>query len=403
MHQKALSKAVPPWLQILNFLVIIIFCFCSTILYSYETKAKSALVVDNKTGITIYEKNSTKPLPPASMSKLMTLNLIFEALEDNRISLDTKFRISADASSKGGSKMFINEGQLVSVEALIKGIAIVSGNDACIALAEGLSGTEDNFVRKMNLRAQELNLTRSYFTNSTGWPSQSHLMSANDLVTLAIRLQKKFPKYYKYFAEKEFTFNGIKQPNRNPLLKLDLGADGLKTGYTQEAGYGLVGSAKFLNRRITFVISGLSSAKERALEAERIANWAFRDFIIFNIFVKDQLVAEIDVWMGKKDKLKVKTQSEISTLISYGSKRLVKAVLITKTPIIAPILKGEEIGQIQVTIPSFNAGEKERTVFFPVVAAEDILKTNFLGRRISSSALLLRKLRNIMDFNTVLN
>ena len=274
-------------------LYILLLCTLNSAAYSFDTLAKSAIVFDETTGSILLEKDADKPLPPASMSKLMTLLLAFEALQDGRVSLETKFRVSAKASQKGGSKMFIEENQLVSVEDLVRGITVASGNDACIALAEALNGTEDSFVSRMNIKAKDLGLTNSYFTNSTGWPATQHVMSARDLLKLAIHVREKYPEYYHYFQEKEFTWNGIRQQNRNPLLNTGIGADGLKTGHTEEAGYGLVGSSKLGDRRVSFVLAGLKTSQDRKFEGEKIANWAFRDFSVVNLFPNDLILVHM--------------------------------------------------------------------------------------------------------------
>ena len=206
-----------------------LFIFSNTFVFSFDTTAKSAILYDETTNSVLFEKLADKPLPPASMSKLMTLLLTFEALEEKRISLTTKFRVSEKASKKGGSTMFLEKNQIVSVENLIKGISVVSGNDACIVIAEGLNGTEESFVQRMNLKAKDLNLLNSNFNNSTGWPSPGHVMSVRDLLKIALILKNEYPNYYKYFLDTEFTWNEITQPNRNPLLNLNLGVDGLKT------------------------------------------------------------------------------------------------------------------------------------------------------------------------------
>ena len=239
------------------FIGILIFCSWSSLAFSFDTIARTAIVLDEETNSIILEKNADQPLPPASMSKLMTLLLTFEALEEGRINLETMFRVSKKAFLKGGSKMFVEENQLVSVEDLIRGITVASGNDACIVIAEGLNGTESSFVSRMNLKAKDLGLSNSNFTKSTGWPSPGHVMSARDLLTLSIRTIEDFPEYYHYYADKEFTYNEIKQSNRNPLLYTNLDADGLKTGHTSLGGYGLVATAKKNNRRLILILNGL--------------------------------------------------------------------------------------------------------------------------------------------------
>ena len=245
---------------------------------AFETIARAAMVIDQTTGTVLLAKNENMALPPASMSKLMTLNMLFEALQDGRVTLDTKFTVSAKASKKGGSRMFLRDGERVSIENLIKGIIVLSGNDACIVVAENLAGSEEDFARIMTARARKLGMKNSTFANATGWPDPNQRMSAADLVFLANRIITQFPEFYGYFSIKSFSWADIDQNNRNPLLGLVEGADGLKTGHTQEAGYGLVGSAKQGDRRVVLMITGLNSVQERAREGERLMNWAFRQF-----------------------------------------------------------------------------------------------------------------------------
>ena len=234
----------------------------------FETKAREALVVDHATGIVLFAKDADRPMPPASMSKLMTLYMLFEALRDERVTRETLFNVSARAQAMGGSRMFVEAGTQVPVEALIHGIIVASGNDACVVVAEGLAGTEEEFAEQMTARARELGMAHTTLKNSSGWPEEGHAMSAEDLVILSRRIIADFPEFYAYFKETEFTWNDITQPNRNPLLKPGIGADGLKTGHTEAAGYGLVGSAVQNGQRIVFVVSGLASVSERAAETE---------------------------------------------------------------------------------------------------------------------------------------
>ena len=360
-------------------LVIIFSCWCNLV-YCFDTVAKSAIVFDETTNSVIFEKEADKAYPPASMSKLMTLVLAFEALEEGRIKLDTTFRVSAKASQKGGSKMFIEENQLVSVENLIRGITVASGNDACIALAEGLNGTEDSFVSRMNLKAKDLGLDNSHFSNSTGWPSPGHVMSARDLLILSIYVRKNYSKYYGYFQELTYSWNGIQQSNRNPLLKLNIGADGLKTGYTRESGYGLVGSASLGARRISFVLNGLNTSEERKLESEKIVKWAFRDFTVFSIFPDDHTLARAPVWIGDKDYAELKTKQEINILIPYGKKNDIKATVQVKTPIRTPIKENDQIGILKITAPSFIAGGQNRVIEFPLVSVFQVNKGNLIKK-----------------------
>src|SRR6056297_3555869 len=270
---------------------------------AFETSARAAYVVDVTTGTVLLNKNADTPLPPASMSKLMTLYVAFEAVRSGRLTLDERLPVSEHAMSYGGSTMFLDTTDKVRVEDLLRGIIVLSGNDACAVIAEALSpdGTEAGFARFMTQRAQKMGMTNSTFMNSNGWPEAGHRMSMRDLALVARRLIEDFPEFYPMFAETEYLFDGRapqNTQNRNPLLRLGIGADGLKTGHTQEAGYGLVGSAKQGDRRVVFVVSGIDTAAQRAKEAEAIVNWAFRQFVEKEVLKAGTEVARADVWMG---------------------------------------------------------------------------------------------------------
>ncbi|MEO0666156.1 MAG: D-alanyl-D-alanine carboxypeptidase family protein, partial [Pseudomonadota bacterium] len=267
---------------------------------SFDTRAGAAYVMDQRTGAVMLSKNADRPLPPASMSKLMTLFMTFEAIQRGTLAIDDVLPVSEHAASFGGSTMFLDTRDRVSVEDLIRGIIVLSGNDACVVLAEALSpdGTEAGFARMMTVRARELGMEHSTFQNASGWPAAGHRMSMKDLAIISNRLILDFPTYYPLFAEQEFEFDGrapSNTRNRNPLLGLGLGADGLKTGHTQEAGYGLVGSAKQGDRRIIFVVTGLDTPAQRAEESERIVNWAFRQFAEQVVAPAGTRLAEADV------------------------------------------------------------------------------------------------------------
>ena len=243
-----------------------------------EIAAREGIVVDFQTGATLLEKDADVSMPPASMSKVMTIYLVFQRLKDGRLNLDDELPVSEKAWRMGGSKMFVKVGNRVRIEDLIRGVIVASGNDACIVLAEGLAGTEAAFAEEMTRTAREIGLTNSTFANATGWPDPNQRMTARDLATLAHRIITDFPEYYHYFSETEFTWNGIRQSNRNPLLFKSIGADGLKTGHTKEAGFGLTASAVQGERRLILVLSGMSSQKERSEESARIMAWGFLEF-----------------------------------------------------------------------------------------------------------------------------
>lgn len=352
-----------------------------------ETTARTALVIDYNTGSVLLSKDSEIPMPPASMSKLMTLNLIFEALEDGRLTLDDTFRVSAKASQKGGSKMFVREGARVRVEDLIRGVVVQSGNDACIVLAEGLSGTEEEFAKLMTKRARELGMMNSNFVNSTGWPAPGHEMSAQDLVLLATHLIEKLPQYYTYFAEKTFTWENITQNNRNPLLGLNIGADGLKTGHTEEAGYGLVGSAVSGERRIVFMIGGLDSALARSTEAERIARWAFRDFEMKTLFKAGETIDQANVWLGAEKTVEIALENDIELLLPLGSLDKVTARYTFISPVEAPIRADQKIGELIIMIPDTEPKS------FPLTALTSVEAGGFVERIFAATEILLRRVR----------
>ena len=359
---------------------------------AFETKAKAAFVLDQTTGTILMQKNADTPLPPASMSKLMTLYVAFEAIRDGRLSLAEKLPVSKHAMSYGGSTMFLDTTDRVTVDDLIRGIIVLSGNDACAVIAEALSpdGTEAGFARYMTQRAQQMGMTNSTFANSNGWPASGHKMSMRDLALLARHLIEDFPEYYPLFAETEFAFDGRapqNTQNRNPLLKLGIGADGLKTGHTQAAGYGLVGSAKQGDRRVIFVVSGLQSAQARAQEAEAIVNWAFRQFSQKELVKTGTEVARAEVWMGNVPSVGLTPAKDVSTLIPVLSTDGVKAEVIYNGPLRAPVQKGDEVG----TLVFSPEGLPETSV--PLIAMDDVTKGGFLPRIKTVSNLLLTRLQ----------
>ncbi|SNR44047.1 D-alanyl-D-alanine carboxypeptidase [Paracoccus sediminis] len=344
---------------------------------AFETTANSAWVYDVNTSTVLMAKNANAPIPPASMSKLMTLYMVFEALENGRLKLTDTLPVSTKAWQMGGSKMFVEPRDTPTVEQLIKGVIVLSGNDACVVLAEGLAGTEEAFARQMTERAKRLGLKQSVFKNSTGWPAEGHVMSAEDLGILAMRLIQDFPQYYGDFALTEFRYMDrvpSNRFNRNPILGLGIGADGLKTGHTQEAGYGLVGSAVQNGRRVIFVVSGLQSEMARAEESERIVNWAFRQFSMETLVPPGDTVLEAPVWLGTKSRVGLTTRDGVNVLIPAGSQDQVRVEAVYDAPIPAPIARGDQIGRLVVTVP----GAQEAVI--PLLAAEDVPETGFAGR-----------------------
>ncbi len=344
---------------------------------AFETRAKAAWVYDVSTGTVLLEKNAHEKLPPASMSKLMTVNMLFEALRDGRVNLDDRFPVSSHAKSMQGSTMFLNETDRPTVEELIKGIVVLSGNDACVVVAEGLAGTEEAFARKMNERAKALGMTDSTFANASGWPNPNQRMSMHDLGILAARLIREFPEYYGYFGLTEFPYDNRAPDNRfnrNPLLKLGIGADGLKTGHTEESGYGLVGSAIQNGRRIVVVITGMATDRERSQEAERILNWAFREFVQKTVATKGTRITDADVWMGSKTKVGLVLDQDLSMLLPSLAQDKLKAEVAFTSPIEAPIAEGQKLAEMTITVP----GMEPTTV--PLVADQPVAKGGFASR-----------------------
>ncbi len=359
---------------------------------AFDTQAKAAFVIDSTTGTVLLDKNADTPLPPASMSKLMTLYVAFEAIREGRLALEEKLPVSTHAMSYGGSTMFLDTTDRVRVIDLLRGIIVLSGNDACAVIAEALSpdGSEAGFARFMTQRAQRMGMTNSTFANSNGWPAPGHQMSMRDLALLARHLIEDFPEYYPMFAETEFIFDGRAPKNirnRNPLLKLGIGADGLKTGHTVKAGYGLVGSAKQGGRRIIFVVSGLPSTKSRAEEAEAIVNWAFRQFVEKSIAKAGTEIARADVWMGGADSVGLTVAEDVNTLLPILGDKKLKAQVVYTGPIRAPVAAGDPLAEL-VFAPE---GLPETRV--QLVAMEAIAKGGFFARLRTVSSLLLTRLQ----------
>ncbi len=355
---------------------------------AFETAATSAYVLDQTTGTVLLEKQADIPLPPASMSKLMTLNMLFEALKDGRVTMETRFPVSSKAKAMGGSTMFLNERDRPTVEELILGIIVQSGNDACVVVAEGLAGSEATFAAQMTTRAKALGMNDSSFANASGWPHPGQRMSMHDLGVLAERLINEFPEYYPFFAQTEFPFDGRSPDNRfnrNPLLKLGIGADGLKTGHTQEAGYGLVGSAKQGSRRVTFVISGLTSEKARAEEAERVVSWAFRQFVEKTVAKGNTQIATAPVWMGNETTVGLVAAGDAILLVPALSHGDLKAEVRYKSPLQAPISKGQEIATLVIALEGMQDAE------IPLVADRDITRGGFLPRLKAAAQVLFKQ------------
>ena len=353
-----------------------------------ETKAKNAILIDAATGEYLYTKDHKRMVPPASMSKLMTVYMIFDKLQDGSLSLDDTFTVSENAWRKGGaatggSTMFLKIGQKVRVEDLLKGILIQSGNDACIVAAENISGSEEDFASQMNIKARQLGLNNSSFANATGLPDPDHRMSVEDLAKLSKIIIERFPEFYHLFSEKNFTYNGIKQGNRNPLLYSMSNADGLKTGHTEEAGFSLTASAKKGDRRLIEVMTGMKSNKERSEEAEKLMSWGFREFNNYKIFEAGQTIAEVPVWFGTQPTVTLKIGKDVVETLPRNKADETKLVAVYKKPLPAPITKGEQLGVVKIEVPGMETAE------VPLYAAENIAKQGFFSRIITNLKYLL--------------
>jgi len=348
-----------------------------------DTKARHAIMIDLETDAIILEKDADVPMPPASMSKLMTIYMVFDRLKAGTLSLDDRFLVSKKAWRKGGSKMFVMVNTRVSVGDLLRGIIIQSGNDACIVIAEGLAGSEERFAEEMTRKAKEIGLTNSAFKNATGWPADGHYMSARDLALLSKKLITEFPEYYAMFAEKNFTYSGIKQGNRNPLLYKNFGADGLKTGHTEASGYGLAASAERNGRRLVLVINGLDSSRERSSESGRLMDWGFRATGTYALFKKGENVGEADIWLGTKPSVPLVINRDVKLTMARAARRDMKVKLAFNNPIPAPVKMGAPIGRILISVPGRDQLE------IAVTAGQDIQKLGFFGRLNSAAKYLL--------------
>lgn len=338
------------------------------------TLARHAFMVDPQTSTVLLFKDAETPMPPSSMSKMMTIFILFDELAAGRLKLDTRFRVSEKARNMGGSRMFLELGSEATVEDLIKGIIILSGNDACVVVAEGLAGSEEAFAERMNKRAREIGMTRTVFKNSSGWPAEGQYTTARDLAVLGWRSIDDYPQYYKYYAETNWTYNNIRQENRNRLLKTVAGTDGLKTGHTEEGGYGQTTSAVRDGRRLILVVNGLASMAERAQETARLMEWGFRESTNTTVFRAGDMVVEAPVWLGAQDKVPLVIPKAVQITMPTGQTASPRVVARFDGPISAPIVKGTKLGTAVVTLPD------NRTVEYPLEAGADVARMGVFGR-----------------------
>lgn len=350
---------------------------------SFDTSAQHAMILEADTGTVLYEKAADERMPPASMSKMMTAYVVFSLLKEGRAKLTDTLPVSTEAWRLGGSKMFVPVNGHVSIDDLLQGMIVESGNDACVVLAQGLAGSQAEFVDMMNRKAHEIGLKDSHFADVDGLPNPDHWMTARDLATLALRTIDDFPQYYHYYAEKKFAFSGITQPNRNPLLDSTPGADGLKTGHTEESGYSLTGSVVRGNRRIILVLAGMPTWHARVEESQRAVEWAFRTFDDYRLLSANDAVANGDVWLGAEPTVPMTLGRNLVVTLTRRARREMKVTVSYDSPIPAPVKKGEEIGQLIVTAPGMQ------TVQLPLYAGANVPAMSALGRIATRAAYLV--------------
>ena len=337
----------------------------------YDTRAKQAVMIDAETGTILFSKDADKLIPPASLAKLMTMEVVFHALKVGRLTLDDKFAVSENAwrtggAKAGGSTMFAKVKSVIRVEDLIKGVIVHSANDGCIVLAEGMAGSEENFAKLMTERAREIGLTQSVFKNSNGLPAEGQVVTMRELAQLGRHIWKEYPEYYKYYSMREFEWNNIKQPNRNPLLAMDIGADGMKTGYTEASGYAIVGSISRGGNRLFLAMSGMSGEQERADEARKMLEWGLRAFERTKLFDADEIIGEAQVFGGEKSGVALKAAGPVSIFIPLTNTNRLVARIVYRGPLTAPVEEGTPVGVLRVWIGDAMSQET------PLYAAETV-------------------------------
>jgi len=355
-------------------LVTIFILINSSASHALETVGKQAILVDMTTNTVLFSKNPDKPMTPSSMSKIMTVYKLFEQLKDGGLSLTDTYKVSEKAWRKRGSKMFVGLKSRVKIEDLIRGIIVQSGNDAAIVVAEGLSGSESAFADSLNSTAKILGMTNSNFVNASGWPELGHETTARDLAILTIATIKNFPEFYHYYNEKTFTYNGIKQRNRNPTIYQNIGADGLKTGHTEAGGYGLTASAVRKDRRLVLVINGLPSKKSRSRESERLLDWGFREFNNYALFEAGQTVTKAKVWMGDRGSIPLVIRKDLLLTLPRKVRSGMKVTVTMKTPVSAPIEKGAVLATLKIKIPD------REDIELPLISGANVRQLGLFSR-----------------------
>lgn len=337
----------------------------------FETRATQGFMIDADTGTVLFSKDPDTLIPPASLAKLMTMEVVFNALKSGRLSLQDEFFVSENAwrtggAMSGGSTMFAEVRSSISLENLIQGVIVQSGNDACIIIAEGMAGSEDNFAQLMTERAREIGMTQSVFKNSTGLPAEGQVVTVRELAMLAHHIWKEYPDYYGYYSQPNFTWNNITQRNRNPLLGMNIGADGMKTGFTQESGYGIVGSVARDDRRLFVALSGMESDAQRAEESRKILDWGMRAFDKYQVFAAGEIVGEAKVYGGEKSGVGLRSDGPISLFVPLTNRDRLLARIVYDGPVMAPVEEGARVGTLRVWIGDAMSQET------PLYAAETV-------------------------------
>ena len=347
---------------------------------TFQTSAQQAILLDYNTGAVLFAKNADAPMHPASMTKIMTTLLVFDRLRAGSLKLDTKLPVSEKAWRMGGSKMFVRVGDEVEVQDLLRGIIVESGNDASVVVAEAIGGTEERFAEMMTKRAHEIGLEHTLFRNATGWPDPEHLTTARDMAKLASYVIRTYPEYYHFYSEKEFTYGKslegkpITQNNRNPLLYDNIGADGLKTGHTQEAGYGLVASGMRDDRRLVMVIHGMDSIRTRSEESRRLLEWGFREFANYALFKAGETVETANIWLGDKPAVPLVLEKDLTVTLPRSGRSGMKVTVKYQGPVPSPVAKGQPIASLEVSGPGFD------TITRPLLSGDDVGQLAFFGR-----------------------
>lgn len=355
--------------------ILLSILFISHSAFAIEVNAPQAYMVDFNTGTVLFEKNANEKMVPSSMSKIMTAYMVFDRMKSGDVKPTDTLYVSEKAWKMGGSRMFVKLNSAVSIDDLLAGAIVQSGNDACVTIAEGLDGTEGAFAEEMTRKAHEMGAVQTTFVNSTGWPDDGHLTTAKDLALIAERTIRDFPEQYKkYYAMTEFTYNNIKQGNRNPLLYKSIGADGMKTGSTDAGGFGLVASAQQDGRRIILVINGLKNAKERDQEATALLNWGFSAYKNYSLYKKGDVVEVADVWGGSESTVPLVLAEDIDITLPRSQRNELEAKVVYDSPISAPVKTGDEVGYVEVTIP------QKGTQKFPLYAEKSVEKAGFFKR-----------------------